>query len=418
MKRLLFILIMLTFAGSSFAVIKTEAVTINVFRIFFLLFCAMHMFNKKPENVKFSNKKFYKNLMFAFMFFMAITYGLKFNASKWLNGFIFILIDIFLMYFIVMYSETLSDVDYYMKAFAIGLLVNMVVAVYEYNTQNHIISTNYLVDYMDSEWAYEALAKAPTAFLYNPNNIGVAVVLGVPFGNYLKIAKKRSTNLLIKTLWFILCTYVAFATGSRGAILLVFFSIIMTLLFERTDAARKIAGIVGIMLVVMFLLYANSDYIMRQLKYSGLLGQTSLIDSKTDASRIKLIEGGLIAAKKYLYLGTGPMSAEAAIYKEANIYGSVHNFWIEWLVNQGLGGMICFVVLYLHCLKSMLISKAPQSKAVLASLILFAFASMVPPTIMTLNFIWLIFGFGIAIEKFDCLEREKKYNSKLINIRG
>ena len=50
--------------------------------------------------------------------------------------------------------------------------------------------------------------------------------------------------------------------------------------------------------------------------------------------------------------------------------------------------------------------------------VLFAFASMVPPTIMTLNFIWLIFGFGIAIEKFDCLEREKKYNSKLINIRG
>lgn len=406
MKKFLFILIMLTFAGSSFSIIEIGPIAFNIFRIFFMFFCALHIFNKKPQNLQFSGRVFYKYLFAVFMFFVFLTLAMRFDTAQWLSGFVFLIINIALIYFVVMYSDDMNDVDRYMKAYAIGLLINMIVGVYEYNTQNHIITSNYLSEYLYTD-QYYSLSKAPTAFLYNPNNLGVAVVLGVSFGGVLKKQSKKSASLLIKAIWFVLCTYIAFATGSRGAILLIVVAIITYMILERVHTLKKIMGLFLLMITVTVILYANSEFIIKQLQYSGLLSQNTLIDSTIDKGRINTILGGFAAAKNHFFLGTGPMSAEIALYRETGIYFSIHNFWIEWLMTMGIPGMICFLILYFRCIGKMFMSQTYQSKIILTSLIVFFGACMVPPTISTLNFIWLLFGFSIAIEKFDSIEKEK-----------
>ena len=407
MKKLLFCLIILTFSGSSFSVFRLGSVSINLFRIAFGLFCLAALLYARPKNLNFPGKGFYKLLLFAIGAVLMLTFMFVYSIPEWIEGTLFMVINLLLILFIVMFTDDINDVNNYMKAYAIGVLINMIISVYEYSTRTHVISSNYLAAYEMGTWQYSTLSKAPTALLYNPNNVGVAVLLGLPYIGAFADKKTESVSLVKKSVWFLLCAYVAFATGSRGSILLIFVVIFAYILLERIRTSKKLFGIIAIVFVVCVVAYANSEFILKQLGYSGLAGQDTIIDATTDKSRIDNIVGGFEAVKNNWFFGSGPMSAERALYKTIGKNFSIHNFWVEWLITMGLPGMICFLMMYIRAIKSMFRSKTYQSKVVLVSLLTFMAASMIPPTIITLNFVWIIFGFSIAIEKLDLLESEK-----------
>ncbi len=407
MKKLLFCLIILTFSGSSFAIFKLGSVSINLFRVAFGFFCLAALLYARPKNLDFPGENFYKLLLFAIGAVLMLTFMFVYSIPRWIEGTLFMIINLLLIIFIVMFTDDINDVNNYMKAYAIGVLINMIISVYEYSTRIHVISSNYLTAYEMGTWQYSALSKAPTALLYNPNNVGVAVLLGLPYIGAFRDKKTGSVSLFKKSVWFLLSVYVAFATGSRGSILLVSIVVFAYILLERIRASKKLFGIIFIAVIACVVVYANSEFILKQLEYSGLTRQDSLIDVGTDKSRIDSIVGGFQAARDNWFFGSGPLSAERALYRAIGKGYSIHNFWIEWLITMGLPGMICFLAMYIRAIKSMFRSKTYQSKIVLVSLLTFMFASMIPPTIVTLNFVWIIFGFSIAIEKLDSLQAER-----------
>ena len=397
MKKFLCLLIFSTFFGSSFHIFTVGSITLNLFRILFLIFVFCH-FALGWQNTDNPISKRYINILFMLIFFNLFTLFFTPSVSAWINGSIGYAINIFLIYFVYVYTETDKDLNNYILSFVSGLLMTMLISVYEYLTQNHVASDNYLNEYSTSSWQYDVLGRAPTAFLYNPNNIGFAVILGLCFGLY--FTKLFKFVWIIFGAWSALCVYVSFATGSRGAIILVFLSIVLCVFFG-TRALTKRLLIAFTAIVIGFILYnVFEDFIFKQLQSSGLL----IADSLSDLSdgRFELIKGALKAAWDNKFVGTGPGTAELVL---KGSYGftvpSVHNFWAEFLLTEGIVPLIIFLVFYIRCIKVQFVLRYNDIKntVILISLLMFSVAVFIPPTVITLNFIWLIFGFSLAAEK-------------------
>ena len=398
MKNFLCILIISTFLGSSFNIFTIGSLTINIFRIIFLLFLAAHcILNLKSTNTAKSPVAIkYKNYLSFLVFFNLFTLFQTPDFLDWINGCVFYSINILLIYFVYIYTDSRKDLEKYIKAFILGIILTIVVSIYEYITGNHIISTNYFSDYNTVSWQYELLSLAPTGFLYNPNNIGVVMILGLGFGLYFT---KKLRGWLFFSVWVALCIYVSFATGSRGAIILIFLAILLSVFFGTKGFLKKNIIFIFLIILGVLLFTVFNDFIFEQLKRAGFSSGDNSISSD---SRWDLIRYVLKSCVKTAFLGTGPMTAETVLRNNFNLsMSAVHNFWAEFLLTQGIGSFICFIAFYLRCIKVQWRLRANDtiSPAVLVALIMFALTVFIPPTVITLYFVWLIFGFSIAAEK-------------------
>lgn len=398
MKNFLCLLIFSTFLGSSFELFKIGPVTFTAFRIIFILFVIFHilLIGKNTNNRNSPVAKKYINYLAIILFFNLFTLIQTPSFLDWINGCIFYAINILLISFVYIYTDNKKDLSKYIISFILGIFMTIVISIYEYKTGNHIISANYFSIYSTSSWEYQVLSLAPTGFLYNPNNIGTLMILGLGFGLYFI---KNNKGWLLFAVWSALCVYVSFATGSRGAIILIFISIIISVLLGVKGALRKNFLLFFLLILGSFLFVKFNGFIFEQLDRSGLL--TSKNDFSSD-SRWQLIRLAMKACVETIFLGTGPMTAEAVLIKYFNLsMASVHNFWIELLLTGGIGIFICFVAFYFRCIKVQwkLRFNDTANSPILVALIMFAAAVFIPPTVVSLNFVWLIFGFSIATEK-------------------
>ncbi|MGN0493110.1 MAG: O-antigen ligase family protein [Acutalibacteraceae bacterium] len=399
MKNFLCVLIFSTFLGSSFEIFKIGSITFNLFRVLFLIFTILHVLHThksggtepSPTAIK------YQNYLKVFVIFNFLTLLQTPSFSDWINGCIFYSINIALIYYIYAYTDCREDLDKYLKTYILGIALTIIVSVYEYITGNHIISTNYFSIYSTSSWQYELLSLAPTGFLYNPNNIGVVMILGLGFGLYFV---KKPIGWVFFAIWAALCVYVSFATGSRGAILLIFLAIMLSVFLGTKGTLKKGIMLFSLSMVGLLLSFIFNDFIFEQLQRAGFFRYGF---SFTEDSRWELIIHCLKASRETFFLGTGPMTAETVLSNLFDIKPpvSVHNFWAEFLLTQGLFSFVCFVSFYFRCIKVQwqLRENDIVNSVILVVLIMFAFAVFIPPTVMTLYFLWLIFGFSIATEK-------------------
>ncbi|MDD6214505.1 MAG: O-antigen ligase family protein [Firmicutes bacterium] len=410
MKKLLALLIIMTFTGSSFVLKNFGSFALTAFRLIFLIFVILHLVVGKPaksNNKKNMNPQFYIRLLIAFFVCDVLTLAQTPNLAKWLNGNIFIVMNVCLMYFVYYYTDTDEDLKFYMKAFVIGALINIIIGIYEFKTQTHIMGSNYLSAYSVNSWEYQALKKAPTALLYNPNNLGVAVLLAIPIGSILFVNKNGKNRLILNITWYILCIYTAFLTGSRGAIIFSVLIALMTLTVSSGNISKKIIIFAVAGVVVYVAMNKYGDFIFEQLRYSGLISKSGKWLKMENKDRYQLISDGWKIAKRTHFMGTGPRTAETMMktmlgYADA-ANRSVHNFWIEFLITLGIGGMFCFLLMYARCLIicARNLRKNKNSIPIIISLMTFAVITTIPPTIITLQFVWVIFGYAIALEKLE-----------------
>ena len=411
MSICLMILIFSTFFGSSFQIFSAGGTSIYLFRLVFILFAVIHIIyenrhKKETPHLKFMQK--YKNILISFVLFDMITVIFTPDISMWVDGQITFVINIALIYFIYYYTDSRKDLDNYIKIYMLGIFMTMVVAIYEYLTGEHLISNNYIYSMPRSEWAITELSKYPTGFLFNPNNIGVAMLIGAGYGLvFLREGVKFSK--IKYAIWCMVAIYVAFATGSRGAITFIVFSTILSPMFIASKLSKKMFGMILLAVLAICLYYVLYDFIWDQLESSGLL-EGIVGDTEADEGRWELMRQGISVMPDSLFLGTGFRTAERVI---ENAYGAsrtlaIHNFWIEMLVTNGIPGTIMFLRLYFLVIKSQfrLRKYYVESAAILVSLLIFAAAGIIPPTIVTLHFIWLIFGFALAAEKVYHIEYE------------
>lgn len=407
MKKFLCILIIATFLGSSFSIFTVGSITFYAFRVLFVLFVLCHLI-KGTKLYKYPFMSKYQIILIAFALFTVFTLLQTPGMTHWLDGCVFLIINVCLIYFIYYYTDTDQDINQYVFSFMIGLLMTILIAIYEYKTGNHIIANNYLSPYSTMDWQYSALSKYPTGFLYNPNNIGVAMLIGLSFGTIF-LKKEKFKDGILFTVWTALCIYVALSTGSRGAIVFIFIALLMSIITLSQRSDKKLFGVLVLIGIGIIAYNVFNDIIWLQLERSGLL-IAKLGQSADDDGRWQLIRYAFDAALNSWFMGTGPKTAEVILRENYGlINSSVHNFWMEMLLTEGIGGTLCFIAFYFRCIKVQwkLRKEYKASNSVLVALLMFSIACVIPPTVITLHFIWLIFGFSLAIEKLYYLQTEK-----------
>lgn len=303
--------------------------------------------------------------------------------------------------FCVVFLKTNSEYSYknYVNIYLICILITIIICFYEYLTQHHI-ARNYTQAYSTSDWAYLYTIKAPTAFLYNPNNVAVLMIIALPL-LFEKITDQGET--IKKIVWIavtILDIAVIFMTGSRGGFLAGTVMVVVFFLTSNLKMWKKALLIgLGIALMAYF-----STFIFNQLGYGGMLknGTFSLF-AEGDGGRSNIAKSAI----ENVFINNPIFGSGAGALENHNLT-SAHNTIIEVLCNYGIIGMFIFCFLIVRLLKRLL---SQDGKIISILLAMGFFMSMfIPPTIMTIYVLFI----PLALRAGRSFV-ERKVNNECIN---
>lgn len=386
------------------------------------------------------NIQLFRFLLFTFLwYFLSISWSLEPLYS--VTYLFYIFLGIAIVFASISYLNSEEQYHKIFNAIKWAFLIELVIALLEITTTFRLPTSPY------SEYAYlfnrkatdfnlfdsdvsQFIKTAPTAFMGNPNNLGVVIVSILPFFLFLKNVKARIlgvSTILIVVLY----------TGSRGAFiaLICCVTLYMLLKFKRGTV------LLVVVLAVTFysVLIANIEALKKsdnkrisELAYTGdALNDLIFSNDDTGGSislRQNLIKNGMTALWKTNGLGVGG-GASVAVQEQAGgataELGSMHNFWIEILVEGGVLYWISFVIWYLTlALKTYRIYKKSkvefykyQAGSLFVSLATFSIACISASSVIYLLPMWLLFGMSISLiilyEKHERKEQTKHYNLKI-----
>lgn len=202
------------------------------------------------------------------------------------------------------------------------------------------------------------IRKTPTGFHWNPNNLATYMFMVLPFFLF---HKKTWVNIVFP----VTIVPIIFFTGSRtvfiGLLIMAFFYIILY-------SIRKNIFIISILFsFLLIIFFVTQPYLKEKfnLKYNEITStfksawiffttnHVLVNDSSSISIRQNLIQNGLQALKKSKGLGVGAGNSAMIQMKSNNTYGvlSMHNFWIEILVEGGIFIFILWIFWYFMLLR-------------------------------------------------------------------
>lgn len=336
----------------------------------------------------FNNNKDYRkiqDIIFMVVYIVIVTLSFSENYNKSISLFIDYLVSFSIFCVIVLKVKDNSLYEKYTNLYIICVIFTIIICIYEYLTHNHIAS-NYTEAFSVNDSAYTYTTKAPTAFLYNPNNVAVLMIVSLPL--FLE-KMKQSLKIFEKIFWFIwafLNIAVIFMTGSRGGLVAAILIFSIFILLSDISLNKKIFLIFMSIIIIIYF----SDFIFDQLGYGGMLvnGKISFF-AEGDGGRSGIARNSL----KIVFL-ENPIFGLGVNSVENKGLISPHNTIIEVLCNYGIFGLCIFAFLLIR-LFQMLISQ--NNKTITFLLFLsFCMSMFIPPTIMTLYVIFIPFALRIG----------------------
>lgn len=260
----------------------------------------------------------------------------------------------------------------------------------------------------------EAIKNTPTGFRWNPNNLAVSMLITLPFFIF-------QPNRWLRYIASPAILIVILLTGSRGILIALFVMAIFLFLFYFNKKSKLIAvGLVAIFLItgLIFKPYIQEQYAYKLREISStanafqkyLFTDHSLInDSSSIAVRQHLISNGIDELYKSYGLGVGAGNSQVAQQQHGNTYGvySMHNFWIEVLVEGGFLMFAIWSIWYFYIAISLIVlfrktkNKEIRFYAKASSLAMVGFSIGMISMSSAIYFfpMWLLLGFGILTLK-------------------
>lgn len=201
--------------------------------------------------------------------------------------------------------------------------------------------------------AIEAIRHTPTGFRWNPNDLAVTMLIVLPFFLFYR---KRVVALTGTILSLVIILF----TGSRGALigLAVMAFAFVFLYLNRKQKIRTVAiATVGILVLFAASPLLKTQYPVKYREISTTADALSkylftdheqLNDTSSIAIRQNLVSNGLHELKNTCGLGVGAGNSVQIQKENDNTHGvfSMHNFWIEILVEAGILFFILWCVWY------------------------------------------------------------------------
>jgi teichuronic acid biosynthesis protein TuaE len=267
-----------------------------------------------------------------------------------------------------------------------------------------------VTDFMSFDSSIQTLIQsAPTSFWGNPNNLAVAMTLIFPF-----FAMRK--DKVIKVAGIISIVTIIIMTGSRGAFLGLIFSILILIFLK---GVRFWLPTLILMVFSFSIFTANIERLKKsdnvrvaELAWTGDALYSYLFNKDESMSSIgyrqQLIQNGLDALRDSGGLGVGGGGSQAVQEKlggVANNLSSMHNFWIEVLVDAGVIFFIFFMAWYLTLtFKLYKIFKCSnscfyqyQTGSLFVSMSSFLVSAVSASSVIYLLPFWLMLGMAIVI---------------------
>jgi len=244
----------------------------------------------------------------------------------------------------------------------------------------------------------------PTGFRWNSNNLATTMTLILPFA---LLHPKKSIKYLGS---IAIITLIVFAE-SRGNVLALCAILLLFVYFTNKKRAIMLGSFFGaaaiLFYVFIFPMMETSDNYKVRRAYSSFASAQDyiLVDPNTRYDSIgvrkTLIDQGLAGLKGSYGLGVGG-GASASLGSVRGIE-SMHNFWIEILVEGGVLFFTAFILWYLALLNNLRKAIRTTDKkikyfatATLISLIGFVFGAISTSSVIYFFPMWILFGFAIA----------------------
>ncbi len=323
-------------------------------------------------SIPFLNIKFRINnkpsFIFLFPFLMFAFYALSIlwaeNTFYAIQYLIYLFFGLSIIYYSLIFIQNDKSLLQVLKILGGVFLIELIICLLEsYTSFRYPISpySDYItyfahefkIDPLLGDDIKKMILSNPTGFHWNPNNLATAFAILLPFLLFHK-------NALIKWGGTILTLVVIYNSNSRGVLIA---AILMLVYFFVTNLKVKYI-LFGVFISICFLLIPNDLFKINSIKtklYGSSNAVYSLIFESKDVNnsigaRQKLMKNALTELNQVHWLGVGGGNSKYIQEKRGKVAGkltSLHNFWLEVLVDAGIFLFIGFLAWYILILKKL-----------------------------------------------------------------
>jgi teichuronic acid biosynthesis protein TuaE len=369
-----------------------------------------------------------------FWYVLSIVWSVNIVYS--VNYLFYIVCGLSIVIALIYYLKDLQTQDKLFKILSIVFIVEITFSLLEAFTDFRLPISPFsqYISYFDRSMKIDAdlnmntvsiIMQSPTGFQWNPNNLSVVMLIIMPF--FL-----LSSNSKVKYLGVLSILTIIVMSGSRGAFIAFAFIIFLYMLVLSKKRFFIFSFIFPLLLILTTFnidnLKQSENPKIKEIAYTFdalmlYLGENTG-DSDSIGIRQQLIINGLSALKASNYLGVGgggSIAVQEQIGGEIGKVSSMHNFWIEILVDSGVIFTFIFVIWYIYMLiKLYTIGIATKNirfryyaQALFLSMSGFVIGAVSASSVIYVFPMWLMFGLAIAT-----INNYKRYkNEATITIR-
>jgi len=401
--------------------------------LFTLIFWAL--LESKQFNLHAQNPR---SIFFGFIVFMFIWYAMTLlwtmNIKYTLIYLFYILLGLSIVSFSIFWMSSKKLYAGIFRVLSITFIVHIVVCLLEIFTPFRLPTSpysNYAFLFRRQTIDIESIAPeigrfmeiVPTGFHGNPNNLAVAMAITLPYFLFLK------NNGIVKFFGIIAILLIVISTGSKGS----FLAILAGLIYYVFMRSKLYFTIIGIVVISSFTSISMNIEKLRNSDNPRIaeIGQTAealslyLFSDYEESGggsiskRQLLIRNGLDALWETWGLGVGGGASKAVQEQNQSTITSMHNFWIEILVEGGVIFFFLFVIWYVSLiikLNSIFRHSCSDffryhAASLTVSLIIFSVGCISASTAIYFLPMWLMFGLAISLIMLYKTEK-KKLNHK------
>lgn len=306
------------------------------------------------------------------------------SISSWLQYEFFIVSALFVLHIIYNNTINITFIKNCLIAFNISVTIQAFIGLIE------VITKRYWFIDSSLEYYYTRFGEfPPVAMLYNCNNFGLFMLIGVSVSVALLFTSHRFIVKIAHVLQILFFSYMTYLSTSRGCLVgLILVAVFVFFLLIKNKVVRALIVIIACFASLsLYLFRSNLD-----------------ISYFEDMSRIQLIKQGFSLLSDSFGFGVG--SGQVSFWLRTKFGGieALHNWWMEILVTYGIGVFIYYVYTYCDIIKRILkkLFQAVDCQVrgicigLTAILLSFTFSSLTVSNVMSLEWFWVIWAICVA----------------------
>lgn len=382
-----------------------EVIKISFLPIYaYLLILALIMYliilfaNKDTIKLKINKLLLLSLVWMTFGFFQMMIAGVD-NTYRF---YISLLFDLTIIILILLTANEKKTILFYCKAVVIGHILSILVSIYEFQTNNHIVklSQEYIRIYGANAFGFQV----------NINDNVTALFMGI-IATLILFAENRKIKL--KTIFILTLTiYIIFRIGSRsGYISLISFGITMIYVnlidkFTYNKKSKILINSIFLLLIGVTLIWIFNNNTL--LEVLGALFSEK--EYYSDLYRINIIKETFKLAYNNMFLGMGPGGSTLTIGINP------HFLFIEILVDYGI--IILYLILnsLLDIFKINTFNMDRFTKSIIIAFVIgFIAISIASSSLIRVRIAWIMLSIVFSLYKFYEKEEKRLFDVKIQN---